>query len=209
MRIYSYPKWLKVLYPGSIWGFFRPKQKVLYLTFDDGPSLESTNWILNQLEQYNAKATFFCLGNQVKQLPELYSKLIQKGNKIGNHSMSHPRGLRTKTKAFVYDVLEAQKLINSKLFRAPYGSLKFSQHKALKKLGFTTVFWSYVTYDFAIDINIPLIISKMKKKVKSGDIIVFHDSAKALPQLKQILPVALKYYSEKGFSFDVLDENNF
>jgi len=177
---------------------------VLYLTFDDGPSAEATEWILAELEKYNAKATFFCLGNQVKLFPNLYAKLIEHGNAIGNHSMSHPRGWRTKTSAFVKDVLAAEKLIDSKLFRAPYGSLKLSQHRALKKKGFTTVFWSYVTYDFAIDIDIPMIIAKMKKKVKSGDIIVFHDSAKALPQLKQILPEALAYYSEGGYSFEVL-----
>ncbi|MFK8039322.1 MAG: polysaccharide deacetylase family protein [Crocinitomicaceae bacterium] len=205
MKVYSYPKWLKILYPGSIWGFFRPKRKVLYLTFDDGPSDEATNWILDQLADFSAKATFFCLGNQVKQFPNLYAKIIEQGHKVGNHSMSHPRGLRTSTETFVNDVLKAEKLIDSKLFRAPYGSLKFSQHKALKKAGFTTVFWSYVTYDFAIDIDIPMILTKMKRKVKSGDIIVFHDSAKSLPQLKQILPVALEYYAKKGFTFEVLD----
>ena len=204
MKIYSYPKWLKVLYPGSIWGFFRPNRKVLYLTFDDGPCLESTDWILNILEKYNAKATFFCLGEQVVKVPELFVKISSAGHAIGNHSMTHPRGWDTSTDSFLKDVLAAEQLIQSKLFRPPYGSLKFSQHKALKKAGFQTVFWSYVTYDFASDIDIPMIITKMKRKVKSGDIIVFHDSAKSFPQLQQLLPEALRFYTEKGYAFEAL-----
>jgi len=204
VKIYNYPKWLKILYPDSIWGFLRPKRKVLYLTFDDGPSRASTNWILNLLEENNAKATFFCLGGQVKKFPKLAEELLVKGHAIGNHSMSHPRGWKTETQKYLENVLEAEKLIQSKLFRPPYGSLKFSQHKALKKAGFKTVFWSYVTYDFAKDVHIEEVLRKMKKSVKSGGIIVFHDSAKAFPQLKHFLPEVLRYYSKKGYVFEVL-----
>ncbi len=185
-----------------------PNRKVLYLTFDDGPSKVSTNWILNVLEDYNAKATFFCLGNQVKKQPDLAEELLKRGHMIGNHSMSHPKGWKMGTKEYVEDVLKAEKLIQSKLFRPPYGSLKFSQHKAIKKLGFKTIFWSYVTYDFARDVNINKVLAKLKKTIKSGDIIVFHDSAKALPQLKYFLPEVLDYYSKKGFAFESIKLKN-
>jgi peptidoglycan/xylan/chitin deacetylase (PgdA/CDA1 family) len=204
IRIYNYPKWFTVLYPGSIWGFFRPKRKVLYLTFDDGPSVVATNYILNLLEQHSAKATFFCLGEQVVKEPLLYQKILAMGHGIGNHSMTHPRGLRTDNDTFLKDVENASQYIHSKFFRPPYGSLKFSQHKALKKMGYTTVFWSYVTYDFEKDIPIQKIIRKMKQKVRSGDIIVFHDSGKAFPQLQLLLPETLAYYSKKGFVFEII-----
>lgn len=204
MKIYNYPKWLTVLYPGSIWGFFRPKRKVLYLTFDDGPSTAATKWILELLENYNAEATFFCLGNQAEKHPDLLAEILLKGHSIGNHSMTHPRGWKTNTKQYLEDVLIAEKHIDSKMFRPPYGSLKLSQHKAVKRAGFKTIFWSYVTYDFATDVLIDKVLKKMKRLVKSGDIIVFHDSAKALPQLQDILPEALRYYKEKGYSFEAL-----
>ena len=166
MKIYHYPKWLKVLYPGSVWGFSDLEQKVLYLTFDDGPSDTSTNWVLNELDRNDATATFFCLGNEVIKYPKLFEKIIAKGHSIGNHSMTHVEGLKSSTNAYINDVLEAKKCIDSNLFRPPYGSLKFTQHKKLKKNGFQTVFWSFVTYDYAEDISVDEVFYKMKKKAE-------------------------------------------
>lgn len=206
MKIYNYPKWLQVLYPGSIWGFFRPKKSVLYLTFDDGPSIVATTWILDILDKYEAKASFFCLGESVVAYPELFKEIQNRGHTIGNHSMDHPEGLKTKTKDFLNNVLEAEQYIPSKLFRPPYGSLKFSQHRALKKNGFKTIFWSFITYDYQPGINTKKVILKMKRMVKSGDIIVFHDSLKSNPQMRILLPQLLDYYHNKGFTFEKLPD---
>lgn len=204
MKRYHYPKWLRLFYPGSIWGLPSSDQSVLYLTFDDGPSDLSSNWILDELRKYKASATFFCIGEQVLDYPKLFEKIMADGHAVGNHSMTHLKGLKSSTNGYINDVLEARKHIDSALFRPPYGSLKRKQFNTLKRHGFQTVFWSFMAYDFDDQLNVDVVLSKMKQTLKSGDIIVFHDSEKALPQLKQLLPEVLKYYHAKGFTFPSL-----
>lgn len=208
MRYFKFPKWLKRLYPDAIWDFHTPHpedkagfQKTLYLTFDDGPNPKTTNWLLALLAEYNAKATFFCLGNNVEQHPKLYQQLVNEGHQVGNHSYGHLNGFHTKTKDYINDVKEAAKSIDSNLFRPPYGRLTSSQHKGLKKQGFKTVFWSHISYDFDAGFSSEKRIKKTLDGAKDGGVVVFHDSDKAFPQLKAELPFLLKRWQELGFQF--------
>ena len=204
MKLFNYPKWLRIFYPESVWGF-KAKQKLIYLSFDDGPNETSTIWILNCLKSYQAKATFFCLGNQVAKHPELMAMIESDGHAIGNHSMEHPNGFKTSLIDYVADVQTASELIDSKLFRPPYGKITSQQFKALKNMGYKIVFWSLLTYDFDQYINPDKILSKVKTKSDSGDIIVFHDSQKAFKNIQYLLPKLLKFYSNLGYKFAVIE----
>ncbi len=206
MRYYKFPKWLKRFYPGAIWDFFLPatSQKIIYLTFDDGPNPHTTDWILNLLDQYRAKATFFCIGNNVEQHPDLFEKLVVGNHQIGNHTYHHLNGMHTNTQTYINDIEKAQVLINSNLFRPPYGKLKPKQHKILSKKGFKTVFWSHISYDFDASLSSSKRMEKTLKGVKNNSIVVFHDSTKAFPQLEKELPLLLEKWTQEGYAFKAL-----
>jgi peptidoglycan/xylan/chitin deacetylase (PgdA/CDA1 family) len=205
LRFYKFPKWLKGFYPGAIWDFFcNDEHKTIYLTFDDGPTPEVTEWVLNLLDKYNAKATFFCLGENVKNHPNIFRDYLERGHRIGNHTMNHLQGYKTELNAYVKDVNDARQLIDSKLFRPPYGKCTFTQHKELKLMGYSTIFWSHLSYDFDNTLTSEKRIKKLKKNVKSGSILVFHDSLKAFPQLRNDLPIILEYLRIEGFSFKAI-----
>jgi peptidoglycan/xylan/chitin deacetylase (PgdA/CDA1 family) len=204
MSFYKFPKWLKWLYPNAIWDFFdlAKSKKVIYLTFDDGPTPEVTDWVLNELDKYGAKATFFCLGKNVKNHPSIYSRITENNHSIGNHGMNHLNGLKTKNRAYLTDVFEANKHIKSNLFRPAYGKCSAKQAKAIQKNGYKIIFWSVLTNDFNIKTTHQERIEKIKTLSKPGSILVFHDSVKAFPQLKQDLPATLKHFSELGYGFE-------
>lgn len=200
MRIYHFPKWLKWNYPNAIWEF-TTATKSIYLTFDDGPNPSTTNWILDTLAEYNAKATFFCLGKQVENHPNSFKRILNEGHSIGNHTYNHLNGWKTKTSVYLTDIKQAQTIIPSNLFRPPYGKIKRKQLKKLNALGFRTVFWTHLTYDFDNKLPPQQRIKKMISACKSGAILVFHDSDKAFPQLKNELPLLLKQLQQEGYSF--------
>lgn len=203
MRLYKFPKWLKRFYPGAIWDFsFSSPSKKIYLTFDDGPNPITTDWILETLTAYQAKATFFCIGKNVELHPDLYAKLLQNAHTVGNHSFSHVNGFKVKTKEYQEDVQKAQKVINSVLFRPPYGKITPKQHRLISQLGFKTVFWSHISYDFDKNLGAEIRIKKLLEAVKPGAIVVFHDSDKAFSQLSDELPQILQTLGEKGYEFD-------
>jgi len=209
VRYYKFPKWLKWLYPNAIWDFSfsnqsNSEEKSLYLTFDDGPNPITTNWILTELAKFNAKATFFCIGNNIKKQPNLFDEIKQQGHSFGNHTMHHLKGWKTKKKNYLEDIRQAHQLINSDLFRAPYGKLTPLQFKALKKEGFRVVFWSHITYDFDSNLATEMRLKKAIERAKDGAIIVFHDSDKAFNQLKDELPVLLKKWKEQGYQFKAI-----
>ena len=156
------------------------------------------------MNQYNAKATFFCIGKNVEEHPKLYEQLGLNGHQIGNHSHNHINGIQSKTKAYITDVQEAEKLIDSKLFRPPYGKMTTKQHKQLKKLGFKTVFWSHINYDFDPTLASEKRLETTLKMAKDGGIIVFHDSDKAFPQLKAELPILMDHWHKLGFQFKAI-----
>jgi peptidoglycan/xylan/chitin deacetylase (PgdA/CDA1 family) len=200
MKLYKFPKLLRFLYPGAIWDF--PSSPDIFLTFDDGPDPTTTPDILEILKQEDVKATFFCLGEQVAKYPELFQEIKGAGHAIGNHSMTHPLGFKTSNEAYVNDVLEASEYIESKMFRAPYGKMKPSQHRLLVKEGFTTFFWTIVSYDFDQPLPPKKYVSKMLGYAKQGAMYVFHDNPKAKEQTKNELPKIIRGLKEKGYSFE-------
>ncbi|MFT5821597.1 MAG: peptidoglycan/xylan/chitin deacetylase (PgdA/CDA1 family) [Crocinitomix sp.] len=206
MRYYKFPKWLKRFYPGAVWEFFLPdsSQKTIYLTFDDGPNPHSTDWIINLLNEHQAKATFFCIGKNVANYPLLFQKLINNQHQIGNHSYSHLNGMHTSSASYIEDIEKAQKLIDSTLFRPPYGRMKPKQHKILTEKGFKTIFWSHITYDFDKTLAPAKRMETTLKRVKNNAIVVFHDSTKAFPQLEKELPLLLSKWTAEGYQFKAL-----
>ena len=203
MRHYKFPKWLKRFYPRAIWDFSRKvrNEKVIYLTFDDGPCPESTPWLLDLLKKFGAKATFFCLGKNVSDHPTLVNRITEAGHTIGNHGYNHLNGFRVKTNDYIKDVIKAERNIKSNLFRPPYGKLTPGQHKKIKRLGYHTVFWSHISYDFDSNLGTDLRITKTIEATKPGAVIVFHDSAKAYPQLKNELPQLMEHWKHQGYRF--------
>jgi len=214
VRYYKFPKWFKPLYPGAIWDFYfkenasnaaeKTDKGVIYLTFDDGPNPVTTQWILELLMHYQAKATFFCLGKNVQNHPELFQNIKDQGHQIGNHTFHHLNGFNTKTKIYIEDVQEAAKLIDSCLFRPPYGKLSPKQFNQLSENNFKTIFWSHITYDFDKVLATAKRQKKTLRRVKNGSIVVFHDSDKAFPQLENELPKLLEHWFQEGYRFEGL-----
>lgn len=203
MRYYKFPKWLKWFYPGAIWDFSF-SSKAIFLTFDDGPHPETTPGLLDLLDNANIKATFFCLGKNVEQHPELYQEILDRGHIVGNHSSTHPKGIKTPNQQYVKDVLAAKDLISSNLFRPPYGKIKPAQYKLLKDEGFQTVFWSIMPYDFDQNLTADDFIIKMTKLAFPGAIYVFHDNVKAKKVIENELGPIIASLKQKGYHFQAI-----
>lgn len=201
----SHSKWVQQLFPSCIWSLPSEGEKIIYLTFDDGPVEEITPWVLETLNKYQAKATFFCVGENVERNPSLYQKIISSGHSVGNHTYSHKNGWKTLYSDYIKDVSEGEKYITSDLFRPPYGKLKPLQIKALKKK-FQIIMWSFITGDYLKTLNKELVLEEMKNKINSGDIVVFHDSVKAEKNLKFLLPEVLQFYSSLGYRFKSIQQ---
>lgn len=199
------PKVVKSIFPHFVWNI-DSTQKTLYLTFDDGPTPEITNWVLDCLKSYNAKATFFCIGNNVELYPEIYNRIIKEGHAVGNHTFNHIKGWKVSTTDYINDVNKASNLIDSKLFRPPYGRLKPKQGKALIKKGYNIIMWSVLSLDWDKSITLTQCYNNVVKKAVSGNIIVFHDSVKASKKMMFALPKVLEYFTEKGFEFKRIPE---
>lgn len=202
---------IKKAFPNYLWDIPNSENKI-FLTFDDGPTPEITKWVLQELQKYNAKATFFCIGNNIEKYPQLFTKLIEEGHAIGNHTFNHLNGWQTATEKYLDNVELCNKQIHksqipnlkSKLFRPPYGKIKTVQSKKLRQLGYKIIMWDVLSADFDQSISPEKCLKNVLKNVKSGSIIVFHDSIKAFPNLKYTLPKTLEFLKEKGFVFDVI-----
>jgi peptidoglycan/xylan/chitin deacetylase (PgdA/CDA1 family) len=196
------------MFPNYVWDIATDEQ-IIYLTFDDGPTPEITEWTLKTLEAFNAKATFFCIGNNIEKHPEIFDQILKNGHSIGNHTHNHIKGWKTSTDDYVANVVKAQEVINSeinnqqskinKLFRPPYGQLKNKQGKALRKLGYNIIMWDVIAFDWEADISSEKCLNNVLTKTENGSIVVFHDSVKASKHLKYTLPKVLQYFSKKGF----------
>ncbi|MBC3846102.1 polysaccharide deacetylase family protein [Winogradskyella echinorum] len=213
------PGFVKTLFPNFIWNIYT-NEKELYLTFDDGPTPEITNWVLDTLNQYNAKATFFCIGNNIERNIEIFQNILAGGHAIGNHTYNHLKGWKTKTKDYVGDVELTDSVIqfqiqnsnfsnlyqqrSTNLFRPPYGKFKTKQSKKLQKLDYKIVLWDVLSYDWDKSVNEGTCYNNVISAAKEGSIIVFHDSVKASRNLKYVLPKVLDYYTEKGYVFKAL-----
>lgn len=207
---------IKRIFSNYVWDVSNTENKI-YLTFDDGPIPEITEWVLEELKKYNAKATFFCIGNNIEKHPEIFEKLINEGHSIGNHTFNHLNGWKTSTNEYVENVKLCEFSISnpkcfasslsrgSKFFRPPYGKIKTSQSKKLRQLGYKIIMWDVLSADYDTAITPEKCLENVLENVSSGSIIVFHDSLKAFPNLEYTLPRALQHWKEKGFVFGKLD----
>ncbi len=200
------------------------EKKEIYLTFDDGPHPEITPWVMSELQKHQAKATFFCVGDNVKKYPETYQQLIQQKHSIGNHTFNHLNGWRTNNKLYFSNIDQANKLIGekkkeiktqqpttsnqqptTKLFRPPYGKIKSSQAKNLIHKGYQIIMWDVLSADFDKKTSKEKCLQNVLGHATNGSIIVFHDSEKAFKNLEYTLPKVLAFFSERGFVFKGLN----
>lgn len=195
------PLLLKKYYANLTWSI-PVNDKRLFLTFDDGPTPEITNWVLDTLQEYNAKATFFCLGANIEKHPQIYQR-IKTQHAIGNHSYSHLNGWKTKNETYFKDIEKCHQLTNALLFRPPYGRIKKSQIAYLQKK-YKIIMWEVLSGDFDETISKEKCLKNVLTHTKNGSIIVFHDSIKAARNLKYALPKFLEHFSKKGFLFEII-----
>lgn len=204
MRIIQQPPFMfRWAYPEAVWRLSK-SEKSVYLTFDDGPIPEVTPWVLDILRQHTIKATFFCVGENVSKHPEVFSQIIEHGHRVGNHTYHHVRGRSLKLDDYLKDIQEAQKQINSDLFRPPYGSLTIQQYNKLKKL-YKIVFWDVLTEDYNKNLSPKDCLLNVQRYSRNGSVIVFHDSLKAKDRLFEFLPAAIQYLKEEGYNFKVIE----
>ncbi len=187
---------------GLLWRV-KTKSKEIYLTFDDGPIPGVTEKVLDVLDDYEWKATFFCVGENVKKYPKIYEELLKRGHSVGNHSFNHLRGFRTSLNDYVVNVKKASEYIDSRLFRPPHGRITPSQIKVLKQ-DFDIVMWDLITYDYNKQKTAEQIMKIIKRNLRKGSIVVFHDSLKAKNNVLKVLPQAIEFWQSKGFTYAVL-----
>ena len=205
---------IKKIFSKYTWDLPNNENKI-YLTFDDGPIPEITEWVLGELKKYNAKATFFCIGNNIEKHPDVFEKVISEGHSVGNHTFNHFNGWKKSTRKYIENMeLCANSISNQKsefcnlkstLFRPPYGKIRATQSKKLIQLGYQIIMWDVLSADFDTRISPEKCLANVLKNVKSGSIIVFHDSIKAFPNLKYTLPKTLAILTKRGFVFEKLD----
>jgi peptidoglycan/xylan/chitin deacetylase (PgdA/CDA1 family) len=183
---------------------FSSVSKEIYLTFDDGPTSEITTFILNELKKHKVKATFFCIGKNVKKHPTIYERIKKEGHSVGNHTYNHLNGFRTNNTNYIENIQQAEKLIESNLFRPPYGRLKSSQAKSIIKKGYKIIMWDVLSGDFDTTITPEKCLKNVLNKTTNGSIIVMHDSEKAKDKIFYTLPKILNYYQEKGYLFKAI-----
>jgi peptidoglycan/xylan/chitin deacetylase (PgdA/CDA1 family) len=193
---------LKKFYPRSIWNLGR-QEKVLYLTFDDGPIPELTEWVLDELKKFQAKATFFCVGANILKHHSIFEKVKQAGHTVANHTMFHSNGFKNTVSDYLKESDECRKLVNNQLFRPPYGKIRSRQYKALIERGYKIIFWDVISYDYE-KISPKECAAKVIRNCRNGSIVLFHDNIKAEHNMKYALPLVLKYFSEKGFRFEAI-----
>ena len=200
------PEWYRKLFPGAIFRMpssddARPR---VFLTFDDGPIPEVTPWVLSCLEDFGVKATFFMVGQNIERYPWLLQEVISKGHKVGNHTLHHIQGRGKSSIEYFEDAKKGEILTNSKLFRPPHGWLSRSQLTKVSE-EYKVIMFDLVTRDYSSRLTADDVIQNVKKLARNGSIIVFHDSLKSLPRLKEALPSSLKWLLSEGYSFELCD----
>lgn len=210
MYLVKTPWLVKKLYPTYTWQI-PTKEKVLYLTFDDGPHETATPFVLDELKKYNAKATFFCIGKNVVNHPAIYRRIKEEGHAVGNHTYNHLNGWKTDDTVYINDIIEAADVIDSRLFRPPYGKIKKFQAKILQRKDsplhqlFSIMMWDVLSGDFDVNISPQKCLSNVTDHAEGGSLIVFHDSTKAWSRMSYALPKVLTHFAGKGFSFAALE----
>jgi peptidoglycan/xylan/chitin deacetylase (PgdA/CDA1 family) len=201
------PWWLKRFYPHYLWSI-DTKNKLLYLTFDDGPHPEATSFVLDELKKYNALATFFCIGKNVIAYPDLYKRILDEGHTVGNHTQNHLNGWKTDNALYLNDIAEAAQHIDTDLFRPPYGRISSFQAKhlraAMRGRESKVIMWDVLSADFDVAITPGKCMENVIFHSRPGSIVVFHDSEKAFSKIKYVLPKILSFFSAKGYVFDAI-----
>ena len=200
------PWWLRMMFPANLIWDIPTTEKIIYLTFDDGPHPVATPFVLDELKKYNAKATFFCIGKNVQEQPELYQRIFAEGHRVGNHTHNHLNSWKTDDETWLNNVKEAAKWIDSDLFRPPYGKIRSFQAKLLQQANppYRIIMWNVLSADFDQSISEEQCFNNVKKNVKPGAIIVFHDSERALVNMKYALGETLRYFSGMGYRFEAI-----
>jgi len=220
------PQVIKRIFANLTWDV-PTDEKVLYLTFDDGPTTEITHWVLSELDKHKAKATFFCIGKNVINHPSIFQDIIKKGHAIGNHTHNHLNGWKKTSNVYIENINKAQQTIATEieknpqvfpqskiscqkyliknLFRPPYGKIKNSVAKKLLKKGYKIIMWDVLSGDFDQSLTREKCLNNVLNNASKGSIVVFHDSVKAFDNLKFVLPKVLDHFSEKGFVFNVIE----
>ena len=204
----------KRMFPNYVWDI-PSTNKAIYLTFDDGPTPEITNWTLDVLKEYEAKATFFCIGKNIENHPVIFQNILKDDHVIGNHTNNHIKGWRTSTNDYLSNIEKAQKIIDSQmankeilvknLFRPPYGQIRPKQGKSLTQLNYKIVMWNVLSFDWDHTISNETCLGNVIKNTSDGSIVVFHDSVKASSNMKYALPKMLEHFSKQGYSFKSID----
>lgn len=205
MIIEQPPKLYRMLFPRSIWRIKKKDKKMVYLTFDDGPIPDVTPWVLDILDEYNIKATFFCVGDNVRKHPDIYSDVLKRGHKVGNHTHNHLQGWKTFGSKFVQNVTLCSKYIKSNLFRPPHGHMFIYQLTHLHLLGYKTIMWDVVTRDYSKRMTPQDVFNNVKQYTRDGSILVFHDSLKAEKNLRYALPNSIEWLIEQGYTFGIIE----
>ncbi len=224
MYLVKTPFFLKKIYPKSlIWNKIRDK-KTIFLTFDDGPIPIVTPWVLKTLKNFNVKATFFCIGDNINKHSEIFSQLKADGHAIGNHTFNHLKGWDYEDDVYISNFIKCQELTQTNLFRPPYGRIKFSQIKLIQKQELkaknkeqiantpynlqesqiSIIMWDVLSGDFDTKLSPEKCLKNVIKHTENGSIVVFHDSLKAWERLEYVLPKALEYWKNEGFEFELL-----
>jgi peptidoglycan-N-acetylglucosamine deacetylase len=220
------PAFIKGLFSNHIWDIPNNENKV-YLTFDDGPTPEITEWVMDILKKHNIKATFFCIGKNIHNHPEIYLKLIEEGHVVGNHTFDHLNGWKASCEDYIENVLDCDEKLDFRtlnleksqienteykikaIFRPPYGKIKQSQSKEIREMGNEIIMWDILSGDFDENISPEKCLQNATRKVTSGSIILFHDSKKAFKNLEYALPKTIEILKGKGFQFDIIKNKNF
>jgi len=201
------PALLTAIYPECLWKV-KTTEKVLYLTFDDGPIPEVTPLVLDILTKWHAKATFFCIGKNIEANPEVFKQVVAGGHAVANHTYNHVNGWQTTEDAYYTDIrgcnetLRKQE-VETSFFRPPYGKLKPSQYNYLRTRH-TIVMWDVLSYDFDLKVDKDTVLNNVLKNAEPGSIVVFHDSLKAKDKMLYALPLVLEHFSKQGFKFEAL-----
>ena len=208
MYLVKTPWWLRSLYLDLVWRIKEPG-KTVYLTFDDGPHETATPFVLDELKKYNAKASFFCIGKNVAEHGDIYNRILQEGHSVGNHTYNHVNGWKVSDEEYVKEVAQAATLIQSNLFRPPYGKIKRSQQKQLKTQNpkLQTIMWDVLSGDFDTTLTPEACAGYVLYHTRPGSIIVFHDSTKAFDRMKYALPKVLERFTKEGYEFKALPQN--
>ena len=195
--------WLRWLYPRATWRMDK-NVKAVYLTFDDGPIPEATPFILKTLADFNIKATFFMVGDNVRKHPELFKQVVEAGHRIGNHTFNHYGGFKHTVRGYMANAEKADLLLHTNLFRPPHGAMRLPQYYWLGRK-YRIVMWDLVTRDYSKWMTAADVVNNVKRYVRNGSIITFHDSLKSIEKLRTALPDSIKWLKEQGYEFKVFE----